>query len=175
VTLELEADPDWSPSVAADLGSGAGLPGLPLARHFGAWTWVLVEAGARRAAFLRGAVDRLDLGDRVTVVEDRAEVAGRSPAFRGHVDLVVARSFGRPAVVAECAAPLLRIRGRAVVSEPPGGAPARWPGAPLAELGLRAGASVVSHGAAYQVLHQERVCPDRFPRRVGVPAKRPLF
>ena len=173
--LEADAGAGWAPARAADLGSGAGLPGLPLALRFAATAWTLVEASVRRSAFLRAAVTDLGLGDRVAVVEERAEAVGRAPAYRGSFDLVVARSFGPPAVVAECAAPLLRIGGWAVVSEPPGGDPERWPADGLAPLGMSPGAAVRVGGAAYQVLHQHGVCPDRWPRRVGVPAKRPLF
>ena len=165
----------WSPARAADLGSGAGVPGLALALHFGETEWALVEVSVRRAAFLRSAVADLGLQDRVTVVEERAEVVGRTPAYRGRLDAVVARSFGPPAVVAECAAPLLRAGGRAVISEPPEGQPARWPAPGLAELGMVAGPSVRFGGAAYQVLVQAVACPDRWPRRVGAPRKRPLF
>jgi 16S rRNA (guanine527-N7)-methyltransferase len=165
----------WSPQRGADLGSGAGLPGLPLALHFPASVWVLVDAAVRRAAFLRQAVRELGLEDRVTVVEERAELVGRSPAYRGRFDVVVARSFGPPAVLAECAAPLLQAGGWAVVSEPPGGEPGRWPEDGLARFGLVPGPAVQAGGAAYQVLKQRDWCPDRWPRRVGVPAKRPQY
>ena len=173
--LEADAGAGWVVTRAADLGSGAGLPGLPLALHFHQSQWTLVEASVRRASFLRAAVARLALGDRVTVVEDRAETVGRARDYRERFDVVVARSFGPPAVVAECAAPLLRTGGRAVVSEPPGGEPERWPAEGLAHLGMTPAASVRAGGAAYQVLRQVTPCPDRWPRRVGVPTKRPLF
>lgn len=173
--LAADAGAGWAPARAADLGSGAGLPGLPLALHFGVTEWTLVEASVRRASFLREAVAALGLEDRVTVVEERAETIGRAPAYRGSCDLIVARSFGPPAVLAECAAPLLRPGGRAVVSEPPGGQPERWPAAALAQLGMLPAAAVRAGGAAYQVLLQEGPCPARWPRRVGIPAKRPLF
>lgn len=171
----LEASGSDRPGRAADLGSGGGVPGLPLAVHFANCRWTLVESGARRAAFLREAVAALDLGGRVAVAEARAEVVGRGPEWRATFDLVVARGFGPPAVVAECAAPLLRVGGRAVVSEPPGGDPDRWPGDGLDVLGMTAGPSVAAAHATYQVLLQARPCPDRFPRPVGRPAKRPLF
>ena len=163
------------PRRAADLGSGAGLPGLPLALAFPECGWLLVESSVRRAAFLRHAVEQLGIRDRVDVAEERAEAVGRQPGFRGRFDVVVARSFGPPAVVAECAAPLLRVGGRAVISEPPGGAPSRWPAHGLAVVGLAPAAAPSARGWAYQVLGQEELCPDRYPRRVGVPAKRPLF
>lgn len=173
--LEAEAGAGWRPARAADLGSGAGLPGLPLALGLVETEWILVDSSQRRAAFLRSVVDDLALGERITVVEERAEAVGRAPAYRGSFDLVVARSFGPPAVVAECGAPLLHVGGYAVVSEPPEGSPERWPADGLAPLGLVPRRSVQADGAAYQVLRQDAPCPDRWPRRVGVPAKRPLF
>lgn len=159
----------------ADLGSGAGVPALPLAFRFGNWTWTLVESGVRRAGFLREAVEELGLSGRIDVVEDRAEVIGRSPAHRGRYDLVVARGFGPPAVLAECAAPFLVVEGRVLVSEPPGGEPARWPVEGLALLGLRPYAALEAAGASFQLLGQVALCPERYPRRVGIPSKRPLF
>jgi 16S rRNA (guanine527-N7)-methyltransferase len=119
-------------------------------------------------------VAELGVGERVEVREERAEDTGRS-SVRGSRDLVVARSFGPPAVVAECAAPLLRVGGRLVVSEPPEGELARWPQAGLRPLGLDPAGPIRASGARFQILHQQTACPDRFPRRIGIPAKRPLF
>jgi 16S rRNA (guanine527-N7)-methyltransferase len=109
------------------------------------------------------------LTDRTTVVQGRAEEHGRDPGLRGSFDLVTARSFGPPASTAECAAPFLAVGGRLLVSEPPMGPP-RWP-VEVAQLGLRVGERV----GGIQVLEQVALCPDRFPRRTGVPLKRPLF
>ena len=163
------------PRQAADLGSGGGVPALPLALRYGNCRWILVESGVRRATFLREAVAILGIDDRVTVIHDRAEVVGRDLQWRGTSDLVTARGFGPPAVVAECGAPLLTVGGRAVISEPPGGAPLRWPDDGLGLVGMTTGPAIAAGGATYQVLRQATPCPDRFPRRVGVPAKRPLF
>jgi 16S rRNA (guanine527-N7)-methyltransferase len=161
------------PARAVDLGSGGGVPGLPLALAWPASSWVLLDGSTRRAEFLAAAVARLDLADRISVRAERAEVAGRSD-LRGMADLVVARSFGPPAVTAECAAPLLAVGGALLVAEPPGGSPTRWSEPGLAELGLSRGPSA-SEPTAYQVLWQSASCPGRFPRRVGIPEKRPLF
>jgi len=163
------------PLRAADLGSGGGVPGLPLALRFVEWRWTLVEAGERRSAFLRDAVRRLGVEDRVEVVRERAEVLAREPDRGAAFGLAVARGFGAPAVVAECAAPLLAVGGFLVVSEPPGGMAARWPADGLALLGLAPAQASAGGLGAFQVLRQALPCPDRFPRRVGVPAKRPLF
>jgi 16S rRNA (guanine527-N7)-methyltransferase len=176
-----------TPPVLLDLGSGGGLPGLIVAAHWPEATLVLLDSQGRRTTFLSGAVRRLHIEDRVSVRQERAEAAGRDPAFRGNFDGVLARSFGRPAVVAECAAPLLKSGGWLVVSEPPGDSPddpadpasdplmaARWPAEPLRQLGLVPD-RLVHEEFGYQTLRQADPCPDRFPRRDGIPAKRPLF
>jgi 16S rRNA (guanine527-N7)-methyltransferase len=121
------------------------------------------------------------------VVRARAEDAGRREDLRARFDVVVARSFGPPPVTAECGAPFLVVGGRLIVSEPPAGdgeAPdeaaagsgtaARWPAAGLALVGLRR-ERVWSDPYRYRSLVLERTCPAQFPRRTGVPAKRPLF
>jgi 16S rRNA (guanine527-N7)-methyltransferase len=179
-----------SPPRILDLGSGGGLPGLVVAAEWPESTLVLLEANGRRASFLRRAVGLLGLEERVSVLERRAEAAGRDPRHRAGFDVVLARSFGRPAVVAECGAPLLRVGGWLVVSEPPsstddstltgteidGGdaGEVRWPTGSLRQFGLEP-AGVFQDGATYQVLHQAEICPERFPRRDGVPSKKPLF
>jgi 16S rRNA (guanine527-N7)-methyltransferase len=119
-------------------------------------------------------VARLDLQGRCRVVAERAELAGRRDDLRGACDVVVARGFAPPPVTAECAAPLLRVGGLLVVSEPPGSDDDRWPADGLAPLGLTL-ATTWTTDFHYRSLHQSRPCPTRYPRRVGIPQKRPLF
>jgi 16S rRNA (guanine527-N7)-methyltransferase len=162
-----------------DLGSGGGLPGLVVARDWPEARLVLLDANERRTAFLAEAARRLGLEDRVQVVQARAEVAARDDGHRGCYDQVMARSFGVPGTLAECAAPFLKVGGWVIVSEPPEGSQvpddvSRWPEAGLAEFGLEP-AEEVQDGFRYQILWQVEPCPDRFPRRNGVPGKRPLF
>lgn len=173
---------DHAPTRALDLGSGGGLPGLVLARHWPESSWVLLDGSQTRTTFLEHAVRELHLDDRVSVVRGRAEEVGHEADRRASFDLVVARSFGPPAVVAECAAPFLQIGGFLVVSEPPETGD-RWafPNE-LADLGLErrrddAGrpATTSLDVGTYATLTQVATCPARYPRRVGIPAKRPLF
>jgi 16S rRNA (guanine527-N7)-methyltransferase len=167
-----------TPARAVDLGSGGGVPGLVLALWWPASRWDLLDANARRVAFLAEASRTLGVADRVAAVHERAEAFGRVPTHRGRYDLVTARSFGPPAVVAECAAPLLRVGGRLVVSEPPVPDPDRWPATGLAAVGLSAEpvpSAGHDEGPRYQVMVATGTCPQRFPRRVGIPVKRPLF
>lgn len=154
-----------------DLGSGAGVPGLIIALARPDLHLVLVEAAAKRCRFLESAI--ASLGIDVDVLEGRAEVVGRGP-LRGLSDAVVARSFGAPSATAECAAPLLRVGGLLVVSEPPTSPPDRWSPAGLGRLGLALEAR--QEGPPHmQLLRQVEECPNEFPRRDGVPAKKPLF
>jgi 16S rRNA (guanine527-N7)-methyltransferase len=165
-----------------DLGSGGGVPGLVLAQRWPESRAVLLDARERRCAFLRGAAQDLNLGERVAVLWARAEEAGHRDDLRGGFDLVVARGFGPPAVTAECGAPFLRLRGTLAVSEPPededavafSDASARWAPAGLARLGLTVGRSWTDR-YRYQALDQVEPCPRQYSRKPGIPAKRPLF
>jgi 16S rRNA (guanine527-N7)-methyltransferase len=131
--------------------------------------WVLADASAKRCGVLADAVDALDLADRVVVVHARAEDLGRKR--RGEFSLVTARSFASPSITAECGLPLCRADGVVLVSEPPTGSDQRWPVDGLAQLGgVLEG---VAHGIA--MLAPAGVVPERYPRRPGIPAKRPLF
>jgi 16S rRNA (guanine527-N7)-methyltransferase len=161
-----------------DLGSGGGLPGLVLAVARPELELILLEARQRPCRFLREAVADLRLTG-VEVVESRAEEAARRPALRETFDVVVSRSFGPPAVTAECAVGFLRPAGRLVVSEPPadeegGVVAARWPAGGLEELGFGAPLPGGGPDGSFAVLEKLRG-DDRWPRRVGLPAKRPLW
>jgi len=162
-----------------DLGSGGGLPGLVIATYRPKLELTLLEARQRACRFLREAIVALGRPD-VTVVEARAEEAARRAELREVFDAVVARSFGPPAVTAECGVGFLRLSGRLVVSEPPAedgpeAAPVRWPADGLGDLGFAAAVARGSEpGGSFVVLEKNRG-DDRWPRRVGLPAKRPLW
>jgi 16S rRNA (guanine527-N7)-methyltransferase len=162
----------------ADLGSGAGVPGLPLAIARPSAEVCLVEATERKCAFLRRVAGELGL-ERVTVERARAEeLAARRP---GAFDLVTARALASLPVVAEYAAPLLEIGGTLVAwrGDRDPQAELEAEGAAL-ELGLTVGAVLRVKpypAAAHRHLHlmsKVRETPDRFPRRPGVAVKRPL-
>jgi 16S rRNA (guanine527-N7)-methyltransferase len=166
-----------APHRLADLGSGGGVPGLVLAEEWPASEVVLIESNARRVAFLTQSIQQLQWARRVTVAHVRAEEFAQDRANRGTFPLVTARSFGPPSPVAECGAPLLDVGGLLLVSEPPPepGGPSRWPGDGLAQLGLEADVAGEFEGFRFQALRLVSLTPERFPRRTGVPRKRPLF
>lgn len=154
-----------------DLGSGGGVPGLIIAEARPDLEVVLLDSLERRVALLSEAVVAMGWQGRVSTELARAEETGRSPLWRGQLDAVTARSFGPPATVAECAAPLLRVNGLLVVSEPPEETD-RWEAEGLDLLGLVDEGVPVS---GMRRLRQTVLCPEAYPRRVGLPAKRPLF
>jgi 16S rRNA (guanine527-N7)-methyltransferase len=184
-TTGMTADHAVAPFRFLDLGSGGGLPGLVLAHHWPCSRAVLLDGSRRKAMALRKAVGECGWADRVNVVHSRAEVAARSE-LRGAFDLVVARSFGLPPTTAECAAPFLRSGGLLVVSEPPvdlppdsnvagcASDPDRWSPEGLVVVGLKP-VTGWRRRFGYQVLRQFVPCPERFPRRVGVARKRPIY
>jgi len=175
VALEL---PDvLTATTIADLGAGAGFPGLPLAVALPAAEVVLVESVARKCTFIRAAADAAGLTN-VEVVVDRAESWSAGAGTR---DLVTARALAPLAVLAEYAAPLLR----------EGGALVAWKGRRDAEEERDAAAAGEQLGLALEevrpvhpypgadhrhlhVLRKVAPTPDRFPRRPGMARKRPL-
>jgi 16S rRNA (guanine527-N7)-methyltransferase len=170
------------PESFLELGSGGGVPGLVLAAKWIGTFAVLLDSMERRCAFLRSAVEQLGLADRVAVREGRAEQLARSPELRGAFPAVIARGFGSPPIVAECAVGFLARCGTLYVTEPPGTddeTGRRWPADALQALGFtrqttrRTGSGTTEAGVA--VLTTDRLADDRWPRRVGVPAKRPLW
>lgn len=158
-----------------DLGSGGGLPGLVLAVLWPDAEAVLVDSSRRRCAFLREAIEVLGLDRQVSVWHGRAEEIGRDPGVRESQSLVVSRAFGAPAVLAECASPLIRVGGILAVSEPVDAPEDRWPAEPLGQLSLET-AGFLGDGVA-SVARFRKIAPisARWPRRNGVPTKRPLW
>lgn len=159
------------PGTLVDLGSGGGLPGLVLAGLWPTTHVVLSETRGKRADFLARSSRALGWASRVRVVGGDVQAYARSEA-REMVEMVSARAFGPPATVAECAAPLLRIGGHLVVSEPPMSLD-RWPSESLAQLGLR---MVAKHqNPNFVVFIKAESTPDEFPRRRKSMDDRPIF
>ena len=168
---QLTPDP---PKSWLDLGSGGGVPGLVLLQRWRTQV-SLLDAMEKRAAFLREVLAWPDAPHFAEVICQRSESACREPRLDSSFDLVVARSFGKPAVTAECAVRFLSVGGVLLVSEPPGDqSPDRWSEDGLRSLGLESRGSFRSL-ASYHILVKCEPTVDRFPRPTGIPAKRPLW
>ena len=163
----------------ADLGSGAGFPGLVLAAALPGARVDLIESARRKCAVIERLADAAEIGARVLAVraEDWASADGA-----GAYQAVTARAVAPLAVLAEYAAPLLALGGVLVAwkgardeAEERAGASA------AAEVGLQLAAVVPvtpytgSRNRHLYVYLKVGPTPDRFPRRAGMAAKRPLF
>jgi 16S rRNA (guanine527-N7)-methyltransferase len=102
-------------------------------------------------------------------------VVGRDPAYRERFELVTARSFAASAPTAEIAAGLVAVGGAVIVSEPPEPEPDRWPDVNLRQIGLGPAEIRTAGDAHYGVMRKIEAISEEYPRRVGRPAKRPLW
>jgi 16S rRNA (guanine527-N7)-methyltransferase len=161
----------------ADLGSGAGFPGIVLAIALPGASVALVESATRKCEFLEALATTACVAN-VRAVCARAEEWPEGLAVH---DLVVARALARLDVVCEYAAPLLAIGGSLVAwkgSVGDGEAEAAARAAQL--LGLVVDRTVRSEPYSgsvahhLHVFHKTQETPAAFPRRTGVAAKRPL-
>jgi 16S rRNA (guanine527-N7)-methyltransferase len=162
-----------------DLGSGAGLPGLPLAVAFPASRFTLVDAHRRRVDWVASTAAALHLAN-VSVVHARLEDYGRGAA-REHFDVATARALGPLPVVAELGVPVLRTGGRLLV---PRGAPSGEElgqleraceilGAEVREV-IPNPSSPIDQVGSVVIMAKIAATSPRFPRRSGVPARSPL-
>ena len=165
---------------AIDVGSGAGFPGLPLKIACPDVCLTLLEATGKKAEFLTEVVSRLGLTD-VTVLNARAEQAGHDPAHREAYDLAVARALAALPVLAELTLPFVRPGGLVIAQK--GEDPVAEVEAAQAAFQTLGGrlrhvlpVSVPGLAAARHLVVIEKVAatPDGYPRRSGMPAKRPL-
>jgi len=173
----LEEELGGPPSSVIDLGTGGGVPGLVLACCWPDTRVVMMDASERRTTFLLEVLESWTATHRGEVMRGRAEDLGRRDDLREAFEAVTSRSFGLPAATAECGSSFLGIGGLMVVSEPPD-TPAgdRWPEGGLAILGLTTVETRHPTGRyGYQVLRKTSHLDERYPRRVGVPVKRPAF
>jgi 16S rRNA (guanine527-N7)-methyltransferase len=175
--VALELEPVRDALALADLGSGAGVPGLPLAIALPHASVALVESAARKCAFLERAVAECGLAN-ARVVHARLE---SWPEGLGAFDLVTARALAPLDVVVEYAAPLLRHGGTLVAWRGNRDPEAETAGARAAvALGLEVGEIVPVQpyrAAKNRYLHlMSKVTdtPPGFPRRPGMALKRPL-
>jgi 16S rRNA (guanine527-N7)-methyltransferase len=175
--VALELDVVRSARRIADLGAGAGFPGLALAVALPEARIALVESVARKCAFLERAARALEL-DNVTVVPRRAE--SWREGLEAH-DLVTARALAPLGVVLEYAAPLLAHGGTLVAWKGRlEDAEARNAAAAAKTLGMttpQAHPAEPFTGAEARALYlssKVRPTPPQFPRREGMARKRPL-
>lgn len=179
-SLELLA---WCPSVGGtllDMGSGAGFPGIPLKIARPDLPVVLLESSRKKADFLKSAVALLELAG-VKVLQARAEDLARRDEYRDSFALVVSRAVARLPVLLELCLPLTL----------PGGIFVAYKGPEAEKEAAEAGRALMELRARLNGLYRyslpedfgertllffakEGPTPDPYPRKAGIPEKRPL-
>ena len=162
-----------------DVGSGGGFPGLPLKIAYPRIDLALLEATAKKTAFLRHVVDALEL-EGVEVVTGRAEEEAHRPEMRERFGAVVSRAVARLDVLAELCLPFCAVGGVMIAQK-----------GPQAEGELRQARNAIEtlggrpddRGMLVRppvgigtlvVIEKQRTTPPNYPRRPGIPSKRPL-
>ena len=163
-----------------DVGTGGGIPGIPLKIVLKQARAVLLDSVAKKTAFVQHAVTALGL-DRTEVVTGRAEALAHHPLYRQSFDLALCRAVSKLATIAELTLPFLRHGGLAIISKK---------GDIQQEL-TQAGRAIETLGGRTKevrridlegleghclvVLEKAAATPPRFPRRAGMPEKRPIL
>jgi len=160
-------------SPLVDVGSGNGLPGIPLALATGARV-TLVEPIKKRAVFLTAAAAALAID--ADVIAERAEDAARNPAYRERFRTATARAVASGPAVAELTVPFLAIGGRALLQRAGFGESERHAVADAALVlgGECVGVRPAGGDRVIVVIEKRTPTGPRFPRKNGIPAKRPL-
>jgi 16S rRNA (guanine527-N7)-methyltransferase len=160
-----------------DVGSGGGLPGLPLIIARPELALTLIEADQAKAAFLVHACASLGL-EGVQVVARRAEEAGHDPRLRESFDVAVARALAPMPVLAELCLGLVRVGGRLLAQktgreDPEAASHAiELMGGSLAAV--HASPSAARGAGTVVVIDKIRPTPAAYPRRPGIPNRKPL-
>jgi 16S rRNA (guanine527-N7)-methyltransferase len=163
-----------------DVGAGAGFPGLPLKIVYPDLRLTLAESVGKKCAFLTAVVAELGLTE-VTIINERAEVIGRDPAHREGYDWAAARAVAALPVLAEYLLPLCRVGGQMIAMKGDA-APQELAAAATAVRMLGGGAGalqlvdLLGEPAVRYLIAIPKISPTppQYPRRPGMPGKRPL-
>jgi 16S rRNA (guanine527-N7)-methyltransferase len=167
------------PASLIDIGTGAGFPGVPLKLLWPDLRLVLVESIGKKTEFLQHLVAVLDVRD-VEVCTARAEELGRDPRYREQFAAVTARAVATLNVLAEYCIPLCQVGGVFVAPKSAAGEQeAQAAQRAIDLLGGQLGSSLPVQlpeieGRSLLVVRKVQPTPEQYPRRVGIPAKRPL-
>ena len=164
-----------------DIGTGAGMPGLPIKIALPAIKLILLEATAKKAAFLTHLEQKLKLDD-VEIVVGRAEEVAHEPRYRQHFDIVLSRAVAPLPTLVELALPFCTIDGVFIAQKK--GATAHLEISKATKvISLLGGSLTKVKRIDLNELPDERYLiiidkvsptPKRYPRRSGIPTKRPI-
>ena len=164
----------------ADVGTGAGFPGIPLKIYCPSLKVVLLDSLSKRLRFLENCISELCLED-ISCVHLRAEDAGRNKAHREQYDIVTARAVARLAVLAEYCLPLVKVGGSFLALK---GSKYKEEVEEASKAFVLLGGEIKSavevrlpgldDGRAIVRIVKKRPTPANYPRKAGLPEKQPL-
>jgi 16S rRNA (guanine527-N7)-methyltransferase len=162
-----------------DIGSGAGFPAIVLAMHCPHTQFVLVESDLKKSSFLQACQEQMELSN-VEIIRARAEELGQDKLFRGQFDYCSSRAVAAMNIMLEYGLPLLKTGGKLLL----------WKGINYqteideARNALQILKAKVGEICPYTlpddknrvivVVNKESQTPPQYPRRTGMPAKKPL-
>jgi 16S rRNA (guanine527-N7)-methyltransferase len=177
----LALTPEWNGlGRLVDIGTGAGFPGIPLKIVYPELQVILLEASAKKVEFLRSVVKTLGLNG-IQPVHDRAEHLAQMGMYRESFHWVVARAVAALNVLAEYSLPFAMAGGWFVAYKGPDGESELGKARVAIEL-LGGQADYVFHGRLplgygdrnLVMIQKRRACASQYPRKAGIPLKRPL-
>lgn len=164
----------------ADLGTGAGFPGIPINILLPEIHVVLIDSLSKRINFLKAIIQELGL-TKIEAIHTRAEDIGRAPSYRGCFDVVTARAVAELPILLEYAIPLLKVGGRLIAAK--GMDPdTEIKSAQKALSELNSELEIVqqyslAEGADHRsliIIKKKERTPEKYPRAAGKPKKNPL-
>jgi 16S rRNA (guanine527-N7)-methyltransferase len=163
-----------------DVGTGGGFPGIPIKLVCPQLKVTLIESTRKKVDFCLHVIDELKLDD-INALHARAEDLGRDPDHRGQYEMAVARAVAPMNVLAEYLLPFLKLGGRMVAMKgETGPAEAHQAEAVIQLLGgkmsrlLPVELPKVAETRYLIVVEKTSATPEEYPRRAGMPSKRPL-
>ncbi|MCL1972844.1 MAG: 16S rRNA (guanine(527)-N(7))-methyltransferase RsmG [Endomicrobia bacterium] len=167
----------------ADLGTGSGMPGIPVKIAIPEIKLALVESITKKCYFLENANKKL--GFDIEILNKRAEEVGQNPLYRQQYDIVLSRAVSKFSPNLEISIPLLRVGGHFIVHKTKNSAESKEEGLPSVENALRHLGARLEKTIPYKLPEQEldycilifkkfKDTPAQFPRKPGTPEKKPL-
>jgi len=163
-----------------DIGTGAGFPGIPLKILLPETEVVLVDSVNKKTEFCNHIIDRLKLKG-ISAIHDRVENLARESDFREQFDWAVARAVAQLATLSEYMLPFVKVGGRMLAMKGDQGPIETQKAAPA--IGLLGGELQqvkrltlpgVTEDRFLIMIEKKATTPEKYPRRVGVPSKKPL-
>ena len=163
-----------------DIGTGAGFPGIPIRIAYPQLHMVLVESIGKKVEFCQHIVDELKLTN-VAVIHSRAEQVGRLPEYRATFDWAVARAVAQLPTLLEYLLPMVKVGGKAIAQKgETAPVEAQTAAVALEVLGgeleeiIPVELPSVTETRHLVVVRKTAATPEKYPRRPGIPSKRPL-